>query len=107
MIGGGGAAAAEVRDIFHAGEGSLGGPGCPRTALTITSSRRAVPRRCVREGFRGPDLEILGTGSWTLGGRRGGNRQWVRTCASGTGVRAGHRRSGDPGLWVRNKEHVG
>ena len=31
-----------------------------------------------------------------------GNRQWVRTCASGTGVRAGHRRSGDPGLWVRN-----
>jgi hypothetical protein len=23
----------------------------------------------VREGFRGPDLEILGTGSWTLGGR--------------------------------------
>jgi hypothetical protein len=36
----------EVRDIFHAGEGSSGGPGCPRTALTITSSRRAVPRRC-------------------------------------------------------------
>ena len=24
----------------------------------------------VREGFRGPDLEILGTGSWTLGGRK-------------------------------------
>ena len=23
----------------------------------------------VREGFRGPDLEILGTGSWTLGGQ--------------------------------------
>ena len=23
----------------------------------------------VREGFRGPDLEILGMGSWTLGGR--------------------------------------
>jgi hypothetical protein len=39
--------------------------------------------------FRRPDL---------------GNRQWVRTCASGTGVRAKHRRSGDPGLWVRNKE---
>ncbi len=30
--------------------------------------------------------------------------QWVRTGASGIGVRAGHRRSGDPGLWVRNKE---
>jgi hypothetical protein len=30
--------------------------------------------------------------------------QWVRTCASGTGVRARHRRSGDPGLWIRNKE---
>jgi hypothetical protein len=29
---------------------------------------------------------------------------WVRTCASGTGVRAGHRSSGDLGLWVRNKE---
>ena len=25
-------------------------------------------------------------------------------CASGTGVRAGHRRSGDPSLWLRNKE---
>ncbi len=23
----------------------------------------------VREEFRGPDLEILGTGSWTLGGQ--------------------------------------
>jgi len=33
-----------------------------------------------------------------------GNRQWVRTCASCAGERAGHRRSGDPGLWVRNKE---
>ncbi len=26
------------------------------------------------------------------------------TSASGIGVRAKHRRSGDPGLWVRNKE---
>jgi len=66
--------------------------------------RRDVEEGIVREGFRGPDLEILGTGSWTLGGRRGAVEQWVRTCASGTGVRAGHRRSGDPGLWVRNKE---
>jgi hypothetical protein len=63
-----------------------------------------VEEGIVREGFQGPDLEILGTGSWTLGGRRGAVEQWVRTCASGTGVRAGHRRSGDPGLWVRNKE---
>ena len=36
----------EVRDIFHAGEGGSGGSGCPRTALTLASSRRAVPRRC-------------------------------------------------------------
>ena len=35
---------------------------------------------------------------------KGSNRQWVRTYASGIGVRAKHRRSGDPGLWVRNKE---
>ena len=54
--------------------------------------------------IRGPDLEILGTGSWTLGGRKKGNREWVRTSASSTGVRAKHGRSGDPGLWVRNKE---
>ena len=26
------------------------------------------------------------------------------TCAGGIGVRAKHRRSRDPGLWVRNKE---
>ena len=26
------------------------------------------------------------------------------TCARGIGVRAKHGRSGDPGLWVRNKE---
>jgi hypothetical protein len=39
--------------------------------------------------FRRPDL---------------GNRQWVRTSASSTGVRAKHGKSGDPGLWVRNKE---
>ncbi len=32
----------------------------------------------VREGFRGPDLEILGTGSWTLGGRKKSNlRAWA------------------------------
>ena len=36
----------EVREIFHAEEGGSGGPGCPRTALTLASSRRAVPRRC-------------------------------------------------------------
>ena len=60
--------------------------------------------------FRG--LEIWDLGIMTrVGVRKLGeidgvqsNRQWVRTCASGTGVRAGHRRSGDPGLWVRNKE---
>ena len=28
----------------------------------------------------------------------------LRTGASGIGARAKHRRSGDPGLWVRNKE---
>ena len=28
----------------------------------------------------------------------------MRTVASGNGARAKHRRSGDPGLWVRNKE---
>ena len=28
----------------------------------------------------------------------------LRLGASGIGVRARHRRSGDPGLWVRNKE---
>jgi hypothetical protein len=39
-----------------------------------------------------------------IDGLKKSNRQWVRTCASGTGVRAGHRRSGDPGLWVRIKE---
>ena len=66
--------------------------------------RRDVEEGIVREGFRGPDLEILGTGSWTLGGQKKGNRQWVRTSASSTGVRAKHGRSGDPGLWVRNKE---
>ena len=31
--------------------------------------RRDVEEGIVREGFRGPDLEILGTSSWTLGGR--------------------------------------
>ena len=31
--------------------------------------RRDVEEGIVREGFRGPDLEILGTGSWTLGGQ--------------------------------------
>ena len=38
-------------------------------------------------GLSGPVLEQL--------------RAWARTCASGTGVRAEHRRSGDPGLWAR------
>jgi len=28
----------------------------------------------------------------------------LRNRRSGISVRAGHRRSGDPGLWVRNKE---
>jgi hypothetical protein len=53
------------------------------------------------------DLEIMTrVGVRKLGEIDGveSNRQWVRTCASGTGVRAGHRRSGDPGLWVRIKE---
>ena len=31
----------------------------------------------VREGHRGPDLEILGTSSWTLGGRMGAIKVWV------------------------------
>ena len=31
----------------------------------------------VREGFRGPDLEILGTGSWTLGGQEGAIDNWL------------------------------
>ncbi len=38
--------AKEVRDIFHAEEGGFGGPVCPRTTLTLASSRRAVPRWC-------------------------------------------------------------
>ena len=42
----------------------------------------------VREGFRGPDLEILGTGSWTLGGQKESNQAWVE----GTGQ--WHRRTG-------------
>ena len=58
----------------------------------------------VREGFRGPDLEILGTGSWTLGGQGGAIELWVEGLVSGIGVCPKHRRSGDPGLWVRNKE---
>ncbi len=32
--------------LAPAEEGCSGGPGCPRTALTLASSRRAVPRRC-------------------------------------------------------------
>ena len=40
--------------------------------------------------------------------RRGFEQQaWVEGLASGIGVRPKHRRRGDPGLWVRNKEHVG
>ena len=42
----------------------------------------------VREGFRGPDLEILGTGSWTLGCRKKINRRaWAD-------LRPRHRRTG-------------
>jgi hypothetical protein len=37
-------------------------------------NRQVQPQAFVREGFRGPDLEILGTGSWTLGGRKESNR---------------------------------
>ena len=55
----------------------------------------------VREGFRGPDLEILGTGSWTLGGRVESNQVWVEgpalvasaygPCQEGAGTRVcGH-----------------
>ena len=66
--------------------------------------RRDVEEGIVREGFRGPDLEILGTGSWTLGGQGLSNQAWVEGTGSGIGVRAKHGRSGDPGLWVRNKE---
>jgi hypothetical protein len=47
-----------------------------------------VEEGIVREGFRGPDLEILGTGSWTLGGQGGSNQAWVE----GTGQ--WHRRTG-------------
>ena len=57
--------------------------------------------------FRGlevRDLEILGMGSWTVEAGFRVVEQWVEGLASGIGVRAGHRRSGDPGLWVRNKE---
>ena len=50
------------------------------------------------------DLEILGTGSWSLGGQVGAVEQWVEGLASGIGVWPKHGRSGDPGLWVRNKE---
>ena len=53
--------------------------------------------RLVREGFRGPDLEILG-------GQFVAIKHGLKGPASGIGVRAKHRRSGDPGLWVRNKE---
>ncbi len=50
------------------------------------------------------DLEILGTGSWSLGGQVRAVEQWVEGLASGIGVWPKHGRSGDPGLWVRNKE---
>ena len=66
--------------------------------------RRDVEEGNVREGHRGPDLEILGTSSWTLGGRIGAIGEHGLTCARGIGVRAKHGRSGGPGLWVRNKE---
>ena len=36
--------------------------------------RRDVEEGNVREGFLGPDLEILGTGSWTLGGQKKSNQ---------------------------------
>jgi len=72
--------------------------------------RRDVEEGNVREGFRGLDLGIsrLSKGPWTWGtggsSLKGSNRQWVRTYASGIGERPKHRRSGDQGLWVRNKE---
>jgi len=57
--------------------------------------------------FRGleiRDLEILGMGSWTEEAGFRAIELWVEGLASGIGVRPKHRRSGDPGLWVRNKE---
>ena len=62
----------------------------------LTSCQRRIPGSRSRDigygfvDFRRPEGRAI--------------EQWVRTCASGTGARAGHRRSGDPGLWVRNKE---
>ena len=54
------------------------------------------------------DLEIMTrVGVRKLGeidGLGESSQEWVRTCVSGTGARGGHRRSGDPGLWVRIKE---
>jgi hypothetical protein len=63
-------------------------------------------------------MTFRGLGIWDLGimtrvgvrklgeieGLKRAIEPWVRTYASGTGVRGGHRRSGDPGLWVRIKE---
>ena len=37
-----------------------------------------------------------------LGGES--SQEWVRNGRGGISARAGHRRSGDPSLWVRNKE---
>ena len=43
-------------------------------------------------------------GSWTEEAGLRAIELWVEGLASGIGVRPKHRRSGDPGLWVRNKE---
>ena len=56
-------------------------------------------------GFR---FGILGLWVRVRGLREAGgleqSNNGLRLGASGIGVRAKHRRSGDPGLWVRNKE---
>jgi hypothetical protein len=46
-----------------------GGHWVPPGGLQAYSLPQPWLCRAVREGFRGPDLEILGTGSWTLGGQ--------------------------------------
>jgi hypothetical protein len=57
----------EVREIFYAGEGDSGGPGGPRAALTLASSRRAVPRRCRTTRDIRAHLWARGTGAATGG----------------------------------------
>ena len=58
-------------------------------------NRQVQPQAFVREGFRGPDLEILGTGSWTLGGRGfRASQEWVEERRSGISAGPGTEGAG-------------